>query len=312
MKALILKDFGPVENLVIKDIPTPEINAGEVLVKVKAISINPVDVKTRSGSGFAKVLKETDPMIIGWDISGIVVASESPLFNVNDPVFGMVNFPGNGKAYAEYVAVPADQLAIKPDNISHEEAAAATLAALTAWQAIVGNGNIQPGQKVLIHAAAGGVGHYAVQIAKGLGAYVIGTSSAANKEVLLGLGIDQHIDYNTQPLKDHVNGIDYTLDSQGLQSVATSLEVMKPGGNLITISGGALEGTTEMAKRYQVDGKFILVNSNGKDMQDIASWLKDGRLRSIVAAVYPFDEMGKAHLQVETWRTVGKVVVRVD
>ncbi|NIG54574.1 NADP-dependent oxidoreductase [Chitinophaga sp. Cy-1792] len=312
MKAIVLKAFGPVDNLVIKEIPTPHISAGEVLVKVKAISINPVDVKTRSGSGFSQALKDFDPIILGWDISGVVVASESPLFKVNDAVFGMVNFPGHGKAYAEYVAVPADQLALKPDNITHEEAAAATLTALTAWQAMVGNGNILPGQKVLIHAAAGGVGHFAVQIAKGLGAYVIGTSSAANKDALLELGVDQHIDYTSQHLKDHVNGVDYTLDAVGVQAVADSLEIINPGGTLISINGATREVIADMAKPFQVNGKFVLVHSNGKDMQELASWLRDGRLRPIVAAVFPFDEMGKAHLQVETSRTVGKVVVRVD
>ncbi|MFB6457031.1 NADP-dependent oxidoreductase [Chitinophaga sp. Hz27] len=311
MKAVILKDFGEIDNLVLADIPVPEIATGEVLVKVNTLSITPVDVKTRAGGGVAKFLKDIHPIILGWDISGTVTESKSSAFKTGDAVFGMVNFLGHGKAYAEYVAVPADQLALKPDIISHEEAAAATLAALTAWQALAA-ASIQPGHKVHIHAAAGGVGHYAVQIAKQLGAYVIGTSSARNKELLQQLGVDQHIDYTTQPLKAQVSDLDFVLDTLGGDNITTSLQVIKPGGTLISLPGASEAIIADKSKGYPVNASYIRVQSNGKDMQQIASWLAEGKLKSIIAAVFPFKEIGKAHLQIESGRTAGKVVVKLD
>ena len=179
MKAITLKDFGGVENLVKTEIPVPVISDNEVLVKVKAFSINPVDIKTRTGKGVAVKLKEAKPMILGWDFSGIVTDTGQSVtsFKVNDEVFGFINFPRPGKAYAEYVAAPESQLTIKPANVTFEEAAAASLAALTAWQILKDKAGIKPGDNVLIHAAAGGVGHFAVQMSKHLGAYVIGTAS---------------------------------------------------------------------------------------------------------------------------------------
>src|SRR5215217_997731 len=179
MKAIILKEFGSVDNLIEKDVPLPVAKNDEVLIQVKAISINPVDIKTRKGKSLGPSLKDEDPLILGWDVSGVVAETGSSVsgFKVGDEVFGMINFPGHGKAYAEYAAAPASHLALKPANVTHEEAAAATLAALTAWQALVDHAKIKKGDRVLIHAAAGGVGNYAVLIAKHIGAYVIGTSS---------------------------------------------------------------------------------------------------------------------------------------
>ncbi|MFX1704741.1 NADPH:quinone reductase [Chitinophaga ginsengisegetis] len=311
MKAIVLNSAGSVDNLVLTDLPVPVPAEAEVLVKVKAISINPVDVKTRAGNGRYNILKEENPLILGWDISGVVVASNSPLFKENDEVFGMVNFPGHGRAYAEYVAAPAAHLALKPANISHEEAAAATLAALTAWQALIDHASIRPGQKVLIHAAAGGVGHYAVQLAKRLGAYVIGTSSAANKDVILGLGADEHIDYHNQRLTDHVPEVDFVLDTIGGDTIDQSLEVMKPGATIISIPSGFREAVTAKAEAKGMIGFFILVASNGAEMASIAALMEQGLLRSIVSKTFSLEEMKQAHLQIETGRTVGKIIVRV-
>ena len=184
MKAIILKQFGGIENLSITEMPVPFLMEDEVLVKIKSISINPVDVKTRSGKGVSAILKNDHPMILGWDFSGTIEKAAAAVknFKNGDDVFAMVRFPQTGKVYAEYAAVPASQLAMKPANVSHQEAAAACLAALTAWQSLTINYKLTPGERVLIHAASGGVGHYAVQMAKYLGAYVIGTSSAANKD----------------------------------------------------------------------------------------------------------------------------------
>lgn len=307
MKAIILKEPGSVDHLQIAEIPMPAIAAGEVLIKVKAISINPVDVKTRSGKGRWAVLKGEDPLILGWDISGIVTASASPLFKAGDEVFGMIS----GRAYAEYVAASAADLALKPANISHEEAAAATLAALTAWQGMTYYTPILPGQKVLVHAAAGGVGHYAVQLARHWGAYVIGTSSAANKDLVLSLGADEHIDYTTTQLEEHPKDIDFVVDALGGDNIDRSLLVLKKGGTIVSLPSGLKEAVTEKATAVGSHGYPVAVKSSGADMAKLADLLAEGQLHSLVSKTFAFDEMQAAHLQIETGRTIGKVVVLV-
>jgi NADPH:quinone reductase-like Zn-dependent oxidoreductase len=311
MKAIILEEFGGVENLLYKEIEKPVPAAGEVLIQVKAISINPVDVKTRSGKGIAGKLRDQLPLILGWDISGIVTAIGAGVtrFKAGDAVFGMVNFPGHGKAYAEYVTAPADQLAHKPAIISHEEAAAATLAALTAYQSITHLINVQPGNRVMVHAAAGGVGHFAVQIAKQLGAYVIGTSSAANKEFVLGLGADEHIDYKAQRFEEAVAEVDFVFDTIGGENIDRSLQVIKKGGSIISIPSGLNEAVKEKAQAMGINGYQFMVTSKGEDMNHIARLLERGVLKAHVSKTFSFDNMAEAHLQIETGRTVGKIVV---
>ncbi|WP_207531955.1 NADP-dependent oxidoreductase [Desertivirga arenae] len=309
MKAIVLNNPGEVSQLQIQEIAIPSIQAGEVLVKVKAISINPVDIKTRTGKGVYGRIKDQTPLILGWDISGVVAESKSEQFKPGDEVFGMVNFPGHGKSYAEFVVAPASHLAIKPANFSHEEAAAATLAALTALQALIHNANVQAGQKVLVHAAAGGVGHFAVQLAKHLGAQVTGTSSARNKDFILQLGADEHIDYTTYDWSTHPEEFDFVLDGVGGDTIDKSLLVTKRGGTVISIPTGLNEAVTEKAKAKDVNGYFILVQSSGTDMQRIGGLLEKGILKAHVSGTYPFEEMAAAHTQVESGRTVGKVVV---
>lgn len=311
MKAIVLNEFGGVENLTYTEIEKPAVASNEVLVQVKAISINPVEAKTRAGKGIAGRLKDQMPLILGWDISGIIteVGASVTKFKVGDAVFGMVNFPGHGKAYAEYVSAPQDQLALKPENISHTDAAAATLAALTSWQSITQLGNLKSGSRILIHSAAGGVGHYAVQIAKNLGAYVIGTSSAENKDFVLALGADEHIDYRSQRFEDVVKDIDFVYDTIGGDNIDRSLKVIKPGGGIVSLPSGLNAEVAEKAKELGINGYRFMVSSNGKDMEEIAAQLENGQLRSHVSNTFPFDEMAAAHLQIESGRTVGKIVV---
>ncbi|MEQ9443368.1 MAG: NADP-dependent oxidoreductase [Cyclobacteriaceae bacterium] len=313
MKAIALPHAGEATQLQPIELNTPTIKPDEALVQVKAISINPVDIKTRSGKALYEKLKEHQPLILGWDISGIVseVGSEVTAFQPGDAVFGMVNFPGYGQAYAEYVAAPAHHLALKPDNISHEEAAAATLAALTAWQVLVHNAHVQKGQRVLIHAAAGGVGHFAVQIAKHLGAYVIGTSSAANKDFVLGLGADEHIDYRSQRFEEVVSDLDFVLDAIGDDTLDRSLEVIKPGGTLICIPSSKSGGVEEKAQAKGIHGYHILVESSGEDMKQLALLLEQGILKAHVSKTYSLEQMPAAHQQIETGHTVGKIVITV-
>lgn len=308
MKAIILNDFGGVEQLQESELPIPGIKDGEVLVEVKAISINPVDTKARAGKAFADILTAEKPIILGWDISGVVKESTSPLFTEGDDVFGMIRFPGHGKAYAQYVAAPAEQLAIKPENVTHEQAAAATLAPLTAWQAFSDFGRLRPGQRVLIHGAAGGVGHYAVQIARHIGAYVIATSSAENKEFVESLGANEHIDYKTQRFEEVAKDVDFVLDTVSPENSERSLSLLRKGGTLIT-TNGLSDATKEKAKARGIFALQMYVQSAGEDMQHIAQLLEEGEVRSEVTKVFPFAQMADAHLQLETGRTRGKVVV---
>jgi len=312
MKALILDEFGPAENLKLVDLHVPDIQDNEVLIKVRAIGINPVDVKTRAGSGLAARIKEFMPVILGWDIAGTVTAVGKGVkeFRIGDDVFGMVNFPGHGRAYSEFVAAPADHLALKPSNISYQEAAAATLAALTAWQALVHHYAIKNGPRVFIHAAAGGVGHFAVQIAKHFGAKVTGSSSAANKDFVLKLGADEHFDYKNSKLED-LAPFDFVLDCLGAENVEKSLAVIKPGGAVVSILGGATPAVVEKAKAQNIACSAFLVHSSGADMKLLAELLAAGVIKSHVTKMYAFSEMIQAHKHVETGRTVGKVVVSI-
>lgn len=313
MKAIILEQAGGVENLLLRETEAPKAGQGEVLIRTKAISINPVDWKTRKGTGIYGRLKEQLPLILGWDLSGVVesVGEDVTAFRKGDEVFGMVNFPGHGKAYAELVAAPAAHLALKPSNITHEEAAAATLAALTAWQVLVHKAGVKKGQKVLIHAAAGGVGHYAVQIAKHLGACVIGTSSAAKKDFVLSLGADEHLDYQAVRFEDAVTDADMVFDTVGGETFERSLDAVKPGGLVISIPSGLPAAITEAAKAKGVNAAALLVESSARDMEAIAALMSEGKLKSHLAAVYPFEKMGEAHTELEKGSTQGKIVLTI-
>lgn len=311
MKAILLNGFGGTEVLSKTEVPVPAIGPAQALVQLKSLSINPVDVKTRAGKGLAGRIKDQLPVILGWDISGVIVeaGSEVSSFKTGDEVFGMVAFPQLASAYAEFVAADTTNLALKPANISHNEAAAGTLAALTAWQALYHNAKIQPGQRVLIHAAAGGVGHYAVQIAKHLGAYVIGTSSAENRDFVLSLGADEHIDYKARPFEEVVSDLDFVLDAIGGEYIDRSLKVIKKGGTIISIPSGLNETVTEKATALGINGYFILVHPSAEDMASVADLLERGILKSHVSKVFAFEDMAAAHLQIESGRTVGKVVL---
>lgn len=314
MKVMILSEAGGIENLLPQEIDKPKPKEGEVLVKVKAISINPVDVKTRKGGALYGSLKEDGTVILGWDISGTVeaVGEKVTAFKEDDEVFGMVNFPGHGKAYAEYVVAPASHLAPKPVSISHEQAAATTLAALTAWQVLVQQANLKAGQHVLIHAAAGGVGHFAVQIAKLLGARVSGTASAANRDLVIGLGADHFIDYTTEDFTTAVTDVDVVLDPIGGDTTEKSIRVLKQGGTLVSIVGGAKEPVQQLAAQKGVTAKNYLVQSSGEDMQQLATLLVEAHFKPIISQTFSFYQVADAHKQIETGRTRGKIVLKVN
>jgi len=311
MRAFVLTKPGVATNLELKEIPSPQIADNELLIRTRAISINPVDVKTREGIGFYAMIKDNDPLVLGWDISGIVekVGKHAGDFKVGDEVFGMVNFPGYAKAYAELVAAPASQMSIKPSNIGFGEAAASTLAALTAYQVLVKTAKIKSFQKILISAASGGVGHFAAQLAKHLGAYVIGSSSENNREFVLSLGVDEHVNYKGTELENLIGNLDFALDAVGGENTERLLPLVKKGGMLVTIPTTLSESALALAAAHGVDAQFLLVKSNGEDMAAIAALLSSGVLKPYVSKSFPFEQLPQAHLAVETGRSVGKVVV---
>lgn len=311
MKAFILNEAGGVENLILSEVEQPSPKADEVLVEVKAISINPVDVKVRPVEEVLNMIVGADrPVILGWDIAGTVtvVGEDVTLFEPGDCVFGMVNFPGHGKCYAEYVAAPQAHLAKMPENISFEGAAATTLAALTALQVL--QPRIKRGNRVLIHAGSGGVGHFAIQIAKHLGAHVVTTSSAKNRDFVISLGADEHIDYRVQKFEEVASGIDFVLDGMGGEVLKNSLKVVKDGGGIVSLP--TLEFPEEVkayAEQHNIDVSFVMVQSNGADMNTLKQLIETGSLKPHVSKTFPFAELADAHKQIETGRTVGKAVV---
>lgn len=311
MRAIVLKESGGTDKLEIQDIPVPKPKADEVLIKVKAFGINPVDIKTRKGLAMYDKIKNEPPVILGWDVAGEVVevGEDVTTLEVGDEVFGMINFPGHGKAYAEYVTAPANHLAEKPQLISTQEAVAGTLAALTAWQVLVDEAKLQAGERVLIHAAAGGVGHFAVQIAKYLGAFVIGTASDANYDFVKGLGAEKFIDYTEVAFENVLRGIDVVFDTVGGNNPLRSLEVLKEGGRLVAIAGGLTEEVKKKAEERNIRAWSYLVHSNGDDMEQLAELLEAGTIRSFIAKEFAFDEIAQAHEQSETGKTRGKIVV---
>jgi len=311
MKAIILKNFGGSENLMQTEIPLPVISGGEVMLRVSVFSINPVDIKTRKGKGVAPQLKETDPMILGWDFSGRVYETGSDVSSLKngDEVFGLVNFPGPGKTYAEFIAANEMHLALKPANISHAEAAGASLAAMTAWQILKDKMKIKKGDRILVHSAAGGVGHYAVQMAKHLGAWVAGTASAVNRDFIMNLGASEHVDYEKERFEDVLSGFDFVLDSIGGDYIDRSLKVLKPGGTIVTMPSGFADVVKEKAAAKGYTGEPFSVRPNGANMREIAEMLEKGILRSHISRTFGIEEIKEAHHQIETGKTRGKIVV---
>lgn len=310
MKAIILEKAGSVENLVMKEIKEPTIQENEVLVEVKAISINPADVKVRAIPEFVSALYGDETVILGWDISGVIksVGTKVTKFKEGDLVFGMVNFPGRGNAYAQFVASPENHLSKIPKNMSFEAAAATTLAALTALQVL--ENNIKKDDRVLIHAGSGGVGHFAIQIAKHLGAYVISTSSSKNKDFVLSLGANEHIDYKTQAFEEVVSNIDFVLDPMGGDTLEKSVQVMRENGTIICLPQDKFEEKLiNEAKKKNVKILTILVQSSSKDMDTLAQLIQDKKLKPTVSKTFTFENMQDAHLEVEKGRSVGKVIV---
>ncbi|MEU3916309.1 NADP-dependent oxidoreductase [Streptomyces sp. NPDC029721] len=306
MRAIVVNEWGGPENLVEREIDRPEPGLGEVLVRVHAAGVNPVDWKTRA-SGALIAWGETP--VVGWDVSGTVeaVGPGVTLFAPGDEVYGMPHFPRQAGGYAEYVVAPARQLAAKPASLSHAEAAALPLAALTAWQALVDTADVRPGERVLVHAAAGGVGHLAVQIAKARGAYVIGTASAGKHELLRSLGADEVVDYRTVAFEEVVSDVDVVLDGLGGEIAERSLSVLREGGRLVTLPGP--DDVPADTRGFRAH--WVLVEPDRLGLREIAALADDGVLKPLVETVLPLEQAAKAHEIGEQGRTTGKIVLTV-
>ncbi|GII00185.1 NADP-dependent oxidoreductase [Planobispora takensis] len=315
MRAISQDAFGGPEVLRSVRLPRPEPLPTEVLVRVVSAGINPVDVKTREGGGMAGVLGEP-PFVLGWDVSGVV---EEIGFGVHtlrpgDEVYGMPWFPRRAGGFAEYVTAPSRQFALKPRSVGHDEAAAVPLAALTAWQALVDAADVRPGQRVLVHAAAGGVGHFAVQFAKHLGAHVIGTAREGKHEWLRGLGADELIDYTAGPFEKEVGEVDVVVDlvGDGHDSTSTrSLDVLVPGGLLLAIPSGVSPDLLRQAEKRGLRASAFLVEPDGPALARIARLIDEGHVEVGVEEVLPLERAAEAHERLATGRTRGKLVLRV-
>ncbi|WP_410582457.1 NADP-dependent oxidoreductase [Amycolatopsis sp. lyj-108] len=311
MRAISQNRLGGPEVLELVDVERPVPGPTQILVRVHAAGVNPVDWKTRETGGIGPM--GDPPFILGWDVSGVVeeVGAGASLFSPGDEVFGMPSFPFQAGAYAEYVAAPSRHFARKPSTLDHVHAAAVPLAGLTVWQSLVDTANIQPGQRVLIHAAAGGVGHLAVQIAKARGAYVIGTASAAKHEFLRGLGADELVDYRTADFAEEVRDVDIVLDTIGLEYGPRSLKTLRRGGRLIQLTRTNDERMPELAEAAGVTAGFTLAEPDRAGLLALAELVESGRLKPTIDTVFPLEEAAKAHELGAAGRTTGKVVLSV-
>jgi NADPH:quinone reductase-like Zn-dependent oxidoreductase len=309
MKAVRFHSYGAPEVLVYEDAPKPEPAAGEVLVRVHATSVNPIDWKIRAGhmKGFRDYPL---PFILGWDVSGVIesVGSGVTAFKPGDEVYGRPDLGRNG-AYAEYIAVKESDIGHKPRSLDHVHSAAIPLVGLTAWQALFDAARLTTGQKVLIHAAAGGVGHLGVQFAKIRDLYVAGTASGRNQEYLRQLGCDLPIDYEATRFEDVVHDFDAVIESMGGDVRTRSWKVLKKGGALVALIGPP--PSEDDAKAHGVRASIIWGQANSDELREIARLADSGRVKPDIAAVFRLRDAAKAHRMSETEHVRGKIVLQV-
>lgn len=307
MNAMVVSAYGEAEVLHYRQVPIPSIDADEILVQVYSAGVSPFDVHVREG-WYKTASYYSLPLILGWEVSGVVVAVGKNVsrFSIGDSVFAYPNAFHNGGGYAEYVAIKEMEAVHKPSSISHPEAAAASMNAMTAWQALFDTAKLAAGQKILIHAAAGGVGHLAVQLAKWKGAYVIGTASGKNREFLQSLGVDEIIDYTSTAFENAVKEVDVVLDTIGGDTLKKSFLVAKKGGIVLSIIDFE---NIKRAADFGLQGMTLFATPNHQQLATIATLLADGKIKSHVSEIIPLKEAAKAHHLIQTGRTRGKVVL---
>lgn len=307
MRAIRQHSLGGPDVLELVDVPRPEAGPTEVLVRVTAAGVNPVDWKVRARGGF---LGEP-PFTVGWDVAGVVeeLGRGVTRFAPGDRVFGMPWFPRQAAAYAEYVTAPSRQLARTPEGLGDVDAAALPLAGLTAWQALAETAAVGPKTRVLILAAAGGVGHLAVQIAKARGAYVIGTARADKHAFLTSLGVDEAVDYTTGPLAGRIAAVDVVFDLVGGEAAADAVATLRDGGTFVTVTGAADQVREQAGGRVRLES--VLVEPDRLGLEALAELVTEGLLRPHVSATFPLADAARAHEAIETGRTQGKLVLTV-
>jgi NADPH:quinone reductase-like Zn-dependent oxidoreductase len=306
MKAVLIYKYGGPEELKYTETEKPQINPDEVLVKVIATSINPIDWKVRKGDhGQGRKL----PAILGWDLSGIIeqVGEEVKDYKAGDEVYARPDTTRNG-TYAEYVAVRAKEIYFKPKTLDHIKAATVPLAGLTAWQGVFDHGKLQAGQKILIHGASGGVGTFAVQFAKWKGAYVIGTASANNIEFLKELGVDEVIDYKKEHFEEKLKDIDVVFDLIGGETQTKSIKVLKHGGILVSTVGIK---DKEALKGKEIEGVQYMAQSTPADLKQIAALIDEGKIKPVITKTLPLKDIAEAHKLSEEGHTKGKIAITV-
>jgi NADPH:quinone reductase-like Zn-dependent oxidoreductase len=308
MRAISQDILGGPEVLKEIELDRPEPGLSQVLIRVRAAGVNPTDWKHRAHS----IVLGPPPFVLGWDVSGVVEATGFgvTLFKPGDEVFGMLPYPGGVGSHAEFVAGPTRAFAHLPENVDHMQAAAVPLAALTAWQALAETAALSAGQRVLIHAAAGGVGHLAVQIAKARGAYVIGTASPGHHDMLRGLGADELIDYNTTDFAEAVRDVDAVLDTVGGDYPARSLRTLRDSGVLVSLLPFPAEVAAD-ARRRGIRAQVLLVEADNGGMTAIADLISAGKLSPVIAGTFPLSGAAKAHELGETGHVAGKLVLSV-
>lgn len=332
MKSFVLERYGKKRELKLVEVPTPQLRDDEVMVEVHAAGVNLLDAKIRNGE-FKLILPYCLPIILGHDVAGVVVKA-GPLaskFKVGDEVYARVDDFRIG-TFAEFVPVKESSLALKPRALTMEEAASIPLVGLTAWQALVEKAQLKRGQKVFIQAGSGGVGTFAIQLAKHVGASVATTTSAANVALVKGLGADVVVDYKTQNFEDVLREYDVVLNSQDGQTLNKSLRVLRGGGKVISISGppdpefgqeiaapGILKlvmrwlssGVKRRARGHGLSYSFLFMKANGAQLQEITRLIEEGAIRPVIDKVYPFESTNEALAYLEAGRAKGKVVIKV-
>ncbi len=308
MQAVQIHQYGSSEVLSLNTIDVPTVVGNDVLVKIHASAVNPVDWKIREGY-LEGILKHELPLTLGWDVAGEIVAIGEQVsgWSIGDAIYSRPNLARNG-TYAEYSAIDATEIATKPKSLSWQEAAAVPLAALTAWQALHETAQLKASDKVLIHAGAGGVGIFAIQLAKACGAHVITTCSARNVDFMKSLGADEVIDYQQQDFSEW-RGIDVILDTMGGDIQAKSWQVLKKGGYLVSIVDTPSE---ERAKQYGVSSAFVFVQPNRKQLDQITKLIDTGKIKVYIDSVYSLATVREAQERSQSRRARGKIILQIS
>lgn len=308
MKSMQLTGYGPSSSFILADAIVPSLEANEILVKVHAAGINPLDWKIRAGS-LAEMLPFDFPLTLGCDIAGVVakVGIDVKKFRIGDEVYGMQDLTKQG-GYAQYVAINEQYVALKPTSLSFIEAASIPMVGLTSWQSLLNEAHLQSGERVLIHGGAGGVGSFAIQLAKSIGAYVATTGSKKHAQFLVELGADHVIDYEHEDFATVLNDFDVVLDTIGGEVLYRSYDVLKPGGRLISL---VELPNDKRAEASQIQASQLMVRPSGDHLDALNEYYVLDKIKTVVYHVLPLENVAQAHLQSETQHTQGKIVLEL-